>query len=109
MVAVHAAAPGAAPPSKRLEVRDSPTSEVLPREEANLDFRLVEPTSVSGGEVNREAVPDLIAHLHSEGGRQGLPTMDIEVLDDQVDGFGLLASMATASFARCGPIPIIPS
>ena len=50
-----------------MQVRDSAPAEALPREQADFDFRLVEPTSVLRGEVNREAIPNLAAHLHSEG------------------------------------------
>jgi hypothetical protein len=51
---------------------------------------LVEPTSVGGCEVNREAAPDLIANLHREGGRQRFAAVDVEALHDQVDGPCLL-------------------
>src|SRR6185436_6222205 len=41
------------------------------------------------GVVNREALPDLGAHLDSEGVGYRLPTVDVEVVNYQMDGFGL--------------------
>ena len=57
LVTVHAAVPYPGFAAKRSQIPDSSSAEALPREEADFDFRLVEPTPVLGGEVNREAVP----------------------------------------------------
>ena len=57
-IAVHPAIPGATLTAKRLEVWDSPITETLPREEADFDLRLIEPTSMCWGVVNGEAVPN---------------------------------------------------
>ena len=85
-VAVHAAVPGSAFPAQRLEIRDSSGTEALPRKEADFDFRLIEPSPVGGHEVNGESVPDLAANPHSEGVRQRLAAVDVEVVHDQMDG-----------------------
>ena len=88
-VAVHAAIPCPAFPAQRLEIRDSSGAKALPREDADFDFRLVEPASVGRGIVNRESVPDFIANLRSEDVRQRLATVDVEVIHDQVNGLCL--------------------
>jgi len=75
--------------AQRLEIRDSSGTKALPREDADFDFRLIEPASVGGCVVNREAVPDLIANLHTEDVRQRLAAVDVEVVHDQVDGLCL--------------------
>jgi len=67
LIAVHTAVPGATLTAKCLEVWKSPIAEALPREQANLDLRLVEPTGVFWGVVNGKAIPDLGAHVGSEG------------------------------------------
>ena len=69
-VPVHSTVPCSGLAAKRSQVRDPPSAEALPREEADFDFRLVEPTSVFRGEVNREAVPNLAAHLPTESVRE---------------------------------------
>jgi hypothetical protein len=67
LVTVHSTGPCPGFAARRSQIRDSAPAEALLREEADFDFRLVEPTSVLRGEVNREAIPNLAAYLHSEG------------------------------------------
>src|SRR5882724_5253811 len=59
---------------------------VLPGEDADFDFRLIEPASVLGCVVNGKAVPDLAAHLGAESVLEGFAAMDIEIVHDEVDG-----------------------
>ncbi|MDQ1468832.1 MAG: hypothetical protein QOJ99_312 [Bryobacterales bacterium] len=66
---------------------DSSASETLPREDADFDFSLIEPASVSGSVVNGEPVPNPSTNLPSEKVGQRLAVVDIEVIRDQMDGF----------------------
>jgi hypothetical protein len=52
----------------------------LPREDANFDLRLIEPTAVHWCVVDGEAVPDLTADLITQQVRQGFAAMDVEVV-----------------------------
>ena len=72
-----------------MEIRNSSLAEALPREEADFDFGLIEPASVSGRVVNGEPIPDFAADLRAEQVRQWLETMDVQIVHDQMDGFGL--------------------
>jgi hypothetical protein len=75
--AIHPTIPGSAFPAQSLEVRDSPGAEALPREHADFDFGLIEPTSVNGRVVNGESVPDLAADLLAKEIGQGLAVVDV--------------------------------
>jgi hypothetical protein len=52
----------------------------LPREDANFDLGLIEPTAVHWCVVDGEAVPDLTADLITQQVRQGFAAMDVEVV-----------------------------
>ena len=64
--AIHPAIPCQNLPPQDFQVGNSSGSETLPREDADFDFRLIEPAAVSGCVVNGEAVPDLAADLLAE-------------------------------------------
>ena len=87
--AIHPAVPGSNFPAQGLQVRDSSGTEALPREDADFDFRLIEPTAVSGGVVNCEPVPDLTAELRTVEIGERLSAMDVQVVHYQVDGLSL--------------------
>jgi hypothetical protein len=88
-IPVHAAVPGTGLPFQGFEIRDSSDAETLPGEDADFDFRLIEPASVSWCVVDREAVPYFAADLLPVEIRQGLDAMDIQVIHHKVDGPGL--------------------
>ena len=50
--------PGAGLPSQDAQGGDSALAQALPGEQADLDFRLVQPAPVLGRVMDREAVPD---------------------------------------------------
>ena len=85
-VAIHLLVPGSGFPAQSLQLGDSSTSQALPREDTNFDFRLIEPTSVGRRVVNGEAVPDFGADLRAIEVSQGLAAVDIQVIHHQVDG-----------------------
>ena len=64
--AIHPAIPSLNLPAQDLQVRDSSGAQALPGEDADFDFRLVEPTSMPGCVVNREAVPHFAADVLAE-------------------------------------------
>src|SRR5205814_1124092 len=53
-VAIHPTIPGAAFSTQSLQVGDSSGTEVLPREDSDFDFCLIEPTSMGGCVVHRD-------------------------------------------------------
>jgi hypothetical protein len=71
---------------QNLQVRDSSVAETLPGEDADFDFRLIEPTAVSGGVVHGEPVPDFAADRLAEKIGEGFTVMAIQVVQDQMDG-----------------------
>jgi hypothetical protein len=60
----------------------------LPGEDADFDFSLVEPASVSWRVVDGEAVPNLFANFISVEIRRRLDAMDVQVIHHEVDGVG---------------------
>jgi hypothetical protein len=60
-VTVHSPVPGCHLLSQSFEIRDSPTAQTLPREDPDLDLRLIEPASVSRPVTDDEAIPDFVA------------------------------------------------
>ncbi len=64
-VAIHSAIPRSGFPAQSLQIRDSSASQALPREDADFDFRLIEPGAVGRRVMNGEAVPDFAADLYS--------------------------------------------
>jgi hypothetical protein len=60
---IHPAIPGSSFPSQSLEVRDSSGAGTLPQADADLDFHLIEPASVSWRVVHGEPVPDFAPGL----------------------------------------------
>src|SRR5258708_4175622 len=61
-------------------------TEALPGEDADFDFRLIEPTSMNRRVVNREAVRYLAAKFRGVEIGQGLALMDVQIVQDQMDG-----------------------
>ena len=64
-VAVHPPVPGFGFSLQRLEVGDSSLAQTLAGKQADLDFRLIQPTAVRGSVVDRKARPDLAPELFS--------------------------------------------
>ena len=62
-ITVHAAVPGATLTPQSFQIRDPSGAEALTSEQTDFDFRLIEPASVLGRVMHREAVPDLTAEL----------------------------------------------
>jgi hypothetical protein len=54
---------------------------------ADLDFRLIEPTSVLGSVVNRESLPEVGAGDLPVIVGKGFPAVDVQVIHDEVDCF----------------------
>jgi hypothetical protein len=78
---IDAARPGAGFAPKRVEVGDSAMAKALA---ANSDFRLVEPTAVSGGIVHGEALAELTAHLPAVTVSQRFAMVNVEIVHHQV-------------------------
>jgi len=63
LLAVDPAVPGSRFAAQRRQVRDAPLAQTLPREQADLDLRLIQPTAMGRRVVRSETVPDLAAEL----------------------------------------------
>jgi len=77
--------PGAGLPPQDAQGGNSALAQALLGKQADLDFRLVQPTPMLGRVMDREAVPDRAAPFLSEIVGEGLPAMDIQVIHHQVD------------------------
>ena len=58
-ITIHPPIPGLGFPAQSLQSGDSSVTQTLPREDPNLNLRLIEPTAVGRRVMDREAVPDL--------------------------------------------------
>jgi hypothetical protein len=88
-IPVHPPIPGSRFATQGVKIGDSAATQTLPAEEPDFNLRLIEPTSMLRGVVDREAVPDLGGHLSAENVAERLAVMDIHVIHDQIDGLGL--------------------
>ena len=77
--------PGAGLPPQDAQGGNSALAQALLGKQADLDFRLVQPTPMLGRVMDREAVPDQAAPFLSEVVGEGLPAMDIQVIHHQVN------------------------
>ena len=88
-VTIHPAVPGAGFSLQRLQIGDATFAEALT---TDFDFRLIEPASIRGRVVDREAVPDPVSRRLPVVVGQGFAAVDVEVIDDQMNrgGFWIL-------------------
>ena len=70
------------------QVGDSAFAQTLPGKQADLDFRLIEPTGMLGSVVEGESLPKSLSSLDAEMTVQRFAAMGIEVVQNQVDGAG---------------------
>ena len=70
------------------DIFDSSFAEALAAEHADLHLRLIQPTSMFGGVVHRESVPQPGPGGVSEPFHQRLRCVRGKVIHDQVDGVG---------------------
>ena len=77
--------PGLGFPLQRCQIRNPPRAQTLPREHAEFDLRLIEPTSVFRRVVHAEPIPDIPALLLAEAIGQRFAAVYIEVVHDEVD------------------------
>ena len=89
VAAVDVPIPGTDFPAQFFQVGDSPGARTLPRQEADLDFGLIQPASVFWRVVNGESIPDFAADLLAEQVRQRLAPMDVQVVHDEMDRVGV--------------------
>ena len=88
LVLIDAAVPGASLFAQGGDIFDPSFAEALAAEHADLHLRLIQPTSMFGGVVHREAVPQPGPGGVSEPFHQRLRRVRGEVVHDQVDGVG---------------------
>ena len=58
----------------------------MPRHQAEFDLGLIEPAAVFGRVVDIEAIPEISSLALAEMIGQGFPAVDVEVIQDQVNG-----------------------
>lgn len=97
---VHTAAPGFGLCPQSLQIRDAAVAQTLPREDPDLDFRLIETTAVGRRVVDREPLPDFRRHFRTENVLQCLAAMDVKVV-----ATGRPLPLAPASGHRRMPAP----
>src|SRR4030088_264743 len=88
-ITIHSPIPSSDFTSKVLKIGNSPAPKTLPGKDSDLDFRLIQPTSVRGCVVDRKSVPDLAANLLTKCVHQRFAPMDVQVVHDEMDGVGL--------------------
>jgi hypothetical protein len=71
-------------PTQNFEVGNAPFPETLLGEDADFNFRLIEPTAVSGRVVHGESFPDLASQLHIVQIGQGFARMAAEIVHYEV-------------------------
>src|ERR1035437_2844006 len=72
-------------PLQRRQIRNPPRAQTLPREHAEFDLRLIEPTPVFRRVVHAEPIPDIPALLLAAAVGQRFAAVYIEVVHDEVD------------------------
>src|SRR5579863_4172035 len=86
---VGLAVPSVDLPLQRLQIRNPPVPQTLPRDQTEFDFRLIEPAPVLRSVMDGEPVPKRSALFLAEVSDQRLAAVDIQVIHDEVDGVGL--------------------
>jgi len=71
-VTIHTAGPGAGFSLQRLQFGDASFAEALTGEQTDFDFRLIEPASMRGRVVDRQALPDPVSRRLAAVVGQGL-------------------------------------
>src|SRR5215472_6963781 len=69
-VTIHPPIPGLRLPAKALKAGNASLAQALPREDSNFDLCLIQPASMAGRVMHREATPNFGGHLRSEHIRQ---------------------------------------
>jgi hypothetical protein len=62
-ISIHSRIPGSRFPAQGPEIGDPPVAETLPSEQADFDFRLVEPTAVLRRVMDGETISDFAGHF----------------------------------------------
>ena len=78
--------PGARFGGQSGEIRNTPIAEALTGEQSDFDFGLIKPTTVLWSVMDREAIPQLRPFFQTEVSGQRFPAVNIEVVDDEVNG-----------------------
>ena len=84
-MAIDLAVPGARLLSQDAQGGNSALAQALPGKQADLDFRLIQPTPVLGRVMDGKAVPDRPASFLSEIVGEGFPAMDVQVIHHHVN------------------------
>ena len=87
-IAVGAAIPGLGLASQCGDIPNPSLSKALATEDANLNFSLVEPTSMFRRVVNGKTIPQPSSRRFAEAIHQRLAGMGAQVVHDQMDGVG---------------------
>ena len=85
-VRINSCQPSARLLTNQLNGSKAPTAKTLTTEEADLNLGLIEPTAMLGSVVNSEAAPNVSTPLFTIMIDQGLAAVNVEVVQDKVDG-----------------------
>src|SRR6201987_6185343 len=104
LIAIDRPIPSAGLAPQQEQARNSALAQALPGEQADFDFGLVQPTAVLGCVMDVKAIPQITALLFAEVVSEGLATVDVKVIHNQVDGFSqrILADDLTEHWRQLG-------
>ena len=88
-VTIHPAVPRTSFTLQRAQIGYASFAEALTSEQTDFDFRLIEPASMRGRVVDREALPDPVAGGLAVVVGQRFTVVDVEVIDDQMNCGGV--------------------
>ena len=74
---------------QHLQIGDASFAEALTGEQTDFDLGLIEPASVRGCVMEREAIPDPVSRRLAVIVGQRFPAMDVEVVDDEMNRAGI--------------------
>lgn len=92
VVTIHSAAPGAGLSAEFGYGVDSALAQALSAEQADLHFGWIQPASVFGGVMEREAVPDPVSNCFPKAINDSFAGVSGEIIQHQMDGIGLRIS-----------------
>jgi hypothetical protein len=82
---IHLPIPSARFPSQDFQGWNPASAQTLPGEQADLNFRLVQPAPMLRRVKNREAFPESGAQFLPEKVGEGLPAMDVQIVHHEMD------------------------
>jgi hypothetical protein len=102
---IDPAIPGAGLLAQSPPIRNAPFTQALPGKQTDFNLRLIEPASVSGRVMNAEPIPEPVTYLLTVKVGQRFSPVNVEVVEDQVDGrrFRVMVRQPADHLCKLGP------